>query len=147
VPLIFSAPWMRGPVRCGAPASLIDVPTTVLSAAGIHPPDECEGHDLTPAFEDEPLTPRPYVFGEHKPLGEFHRAVDWRMVTDGRYKYTFNRGDLDELYDLSADPYETRNLIDAPPADVLTELRGALAAWAARTADPLAAEIRTEDCP
>ncbi len=144
VPLIFSAPWIRGAQRSDAPASLIDIPTTILAAAGIEPPPEHEGADLSAALAGGDLPPRRYLFSEHKPLGEFHGAVDWRMVTDGRYKYTWNRGDLDELYDLSADPYETHNLIAEPPAGILRELRRALAEWTVETGDPLATELRAE---
>ena len=138
VPLIFSAPWIDGLRRTDAPASLIDIPSTILSAAGIDPPSEYEGRDLTPAFSGRALPPRPYVFSEHKPLGEFHGAVDWRMVADNRYKYTWNHGDLDELYDLSVDECETDNLLGRPEsAPVLARLRDALRAWMAETADPL----------
>ena len=44
-----------------------------------------------------------------------------------RYKYIFNKGDTDELYDLEQDPWEMKNLIgeDAYSA-VVKELKRAM---------------------
>ena len=138
VPLVFSAPWIAGPHRSDAPASLIDIPSTILAAAGLDVPGEYEGADLTAAFTGRPLPPRPYLFSEHKPLGTFHGGVDWRMVTDGRYKYTWNRGACDELYDLHTDPHELTDLVDTPAAaETLATLRAVLHRWMHETADPL----------
>ena len=49
------------------------------------------------------------------------------------------------MYDLSADPYETFNLIDdAPTEPVVMEYRSALQRWMQETSDPLLATFETE---
>ncbi len=146
VPLIFSAPWIKPGTRCSQAASLIDLPSTILSQAGLTPPAQYQGQDLSAAFDGRGrMKDRPYLFSEFRNLGRFHHAVDWRMATDGRYKYTWNRGDRDELYDLQTDPCETLNLIADPQhGDVLADLRRALGDWMTRTGEPLLGEYEAE---
>ena len=63
------------------------------------------------------------------------------MVTQ-RYKYVYNREQLEELYDLCLDPYELRNLaVEAAFAPLLTQMRGVLREWIKETGD------RTISCP
>ena len=168
VPLIMSAPWISNTGTCSAGASVIDIPATILSAAGIEQPAEYEGVDLTGAFNGTSgLVERDFLFAEMKPLGKWHGIVDWRMVTDNAYKYTWNRDDVDEFYDLAADPYEKNNLIggehalaarkhatrlagsdetdnlirqEAIGAEV-KRFREALANWMRRTSDPLLGSV------
>jgi N-acetylglucosamine-6-sulfatase len=55
--------------------------------------------------------------------------MDYRAVRTDRHKYIhwMHHPDLDELYDLEADPYEMRNLVDDPAsAGVRGELRAEL---------------------
>jgi arylsulfatase A-like enzyme len=57
------------------------------------------------------------------------RTRDWKYVHDPM-------GDLDELYDLSHDPWELRNVAADPAyADVLADLRLKLADWSIQTED------------
>ena len=137
-PLVFSAPWIHGGRRSQAAVSLLDIPSTLLAAVGIAPPAEYRGIDLSPAFSADESLPERMLFAEHKPQGSWNGATDWRMATDNRHKYTWNRGDLDEFYDLSADPYETDNRIfDPASAAEAARLRSELRDWMVRTADPL----------
>ena len=86
-----------------------------------------------------------YRFSEHKPLGEWHRTVEWRLVRGAHFKYVWNQGDLDELYDLQGDPYELSNLIDDPlHHEELVRLRRRLLRWMRETADPLVEHFNGE---
>lgn len=51
-------------------------------------------------------------------------------IRDGKWKFHFNRKGGPELYDLSQDPSESRNLVNEAPA-VVTELTRKLNAWVA----------------
>jgi arylsulfatase A-like enzyme len=146
VPLIMSAPWIKGGTTCRQPASLIDIPSTILSQAGTDAPSEYQGYDLSRFFDgkDHP-NDRKYVFSEFKNEGRFHGACDWRMVTDNAFKYTWNRAERDELYNLTSDPYERHNLTDDTQSQsVLAELRGVLKDWVEETNDPVLAVFQEE---
>jgi arylsulfatase A-like enzyme len=137
VPLIIRPPGGATGIRSDAPASLIDIPSSILSAAGIQAPREYEGIDLLTALENGGrLNGRTHLYSAQAPLGAFHKEVDWRMVTDNRFKYIWNNGDREELYDLQEDPLETRNLADTR-GDLLKGLRVYLLDWMIDSHDPL----------
>jgi arylsulfatase A-like enzyme len=146
VPLVIRAPWIASKRRSNAPASLIDLAPTILSAAGITSPSNYEGSDLSVTFDGGDEIPgREYVFSEHAPLGTFHGETDWRMVTDNRFKYIWNRADRDELYDLLNDPDELSNLAaDSKETETQVRLRHELILWMQRTRDPLVIDIESE---
>ena len=61
------------------------------------------------------------------------RAIRW-----SHYKYVFNSGDLEELYDLAADPHELCNLaVDPASADLLGAGRKKLSHWMEQKGDSL----------
>lgn len=147
VPLVMRYPRrITAGVRSNALVSLVDLAPTLLSIVGEPIPEDMTGIDLSPAFRDgSEFQPAPHRFAEHKPLGEWQNTVEWRLVVDGRFKYVWNQGDLDELYDLEADPYELRNRIDDPDLQSQRRrLRSILREWMARTVDPLLAPFDTE---
>ncbi len=78
-----------------------DVLPTVLGLAGVDIPAEVTGQSLTPCFEDPASIRERTLYWEH--LGR--RAVrrgDWKLVADNGKRW--------ELYDLSSDPAEMRDL-------------------------------------
>ena len=140
VPLVFSAPWLEQDRVSGATVSLLDIMPTLLNQTGGEVSGTFEGCDLSNLLEhgiSDHFDNR-YVFSAHKSLGSFHNTVDWRLVTDNVWKYVWNNGDLDELFDLQADPYETQNLIDSENTEgILRELREILRDQMSHTGDPL----------
>ena len=140
VPMIMRLPGIIHPgLRSQANASLIDILSTILSILGEDIPEDMIGRNLSPTFNDgEEFQTDPYRFSEHKPLGDWHQVVEWRLVTDNHFKYVWNQGDLDEMYDLDVDPYELNNLIAHPDyAEELTRLQERLFSWMIETDDPL----------
>lgn len=129
-PLIFSMPGRipEGKV-CDTPVAGVSIPPTIYSFAGIKPPWEMHGHDLTPLIKN-PNANWPHAtmmvataqtFGSDTnkiPKGEdaLHAGVPWYvMLRDKRYKYVRPLiPDLEELYDLQADPDELNNLAIKP---------------------------------
>jgi arylsulfatase A-like enzyme len=118
VPLIARLPGGKKGVATDAVVSHIDLLPTMLQLTGFEPPPILHGRGLAAALEDPGAIPPGHaLLGFHRfainhdNWGEFYPL---RCITDGRYKLAINMFDTDELYDLATDPYEMRNLIDAP---------------------------------
>jgi arylsulfatase A-like enzyme len=135
VPLLVRAPSAR-PRREGALVSLIDLCPTLLDLAGDPDPETGrDGVSLVPLLQE---TERGMAARRPVLVAEFHGMLlpyTQRMVTDGRWKYVWNMGDLDECYDLAEDPWEQTNLAPARPVRQ-RELQRELLAWMERTGDP-----------
>ncbi len=69
----------------------------------------------------------------HGHYGETHFQ---RQLRHGDYKYVAHLDDLGELYNISADPFETNNLINEPTMQpILGNLQERLRLWMARHED------------
>ena len=107
VPLIAAWPGrIVGGSRVDTPVSLLDLTRTIVDAAGADA-DGIVGDNL---FDPE-LDAGRAVFAEF----EAH-ATDrpGRMVRRGRFKLNYYHGEPQELFNLQADPNETRNLAASP---------------------------------
>ena len=111
-------------------AGTCDLYSTILDAAGVARADaERDGRSLLPLLAgDAPADwPEEAVVEGAGIVDVLHTQ---RMIRRGDLKYVFNAGDVDELYDLAADPAELTNRIDDPGcAAALKEMREALSAW------------------
>ena len=113
--------------------SLADVYPTILDLAGIPCDAEAvQGRSLGPLMRGEAVEWRDRVFVEFNGVNSL--ATSMASVRHGDLKYGWNCSNLDELYDLAADPHETRNLIDDPGyAPQARELREMLGSWMEET--------------
>lgn len=121
----------------------VDVAPTLLSLAGIAPPEEMQGTDLAPVFRGHPDTESPdaaYLFGPNTGFHESELRDDttWRGVVTDRHTYArLPNGDPWLLFDTEADPYQFRNLVyDREYADVRDRLDARLDAFGSRVGDP-----------
>jgi arylsulfatase A-like enzyme len=137
IPLLAYGPGFRGGAVIGELASLIDVPPTVLAAAGVATPATMRGRPLQALAEGNPRGWPQEVFAQ---ISEDHTG---RAVRTRKWKYSVwappeilgDRRDVPGsdryveqcLYDLEADPHERNNLVAAPAyADVRAELAAVL---------------------
>ncbi len=124
VPLLFVLPggWGAGTV-VDAPVSLVDVAPTILDLLGQEVPAELSGLSLLPLMEGRTLAARP-LFAEVASQDGVKRCI-----IEYPWKYIHDFGSVQgELYDLEADPGETRDLVDLEPARAAA-LREKLLTW------------------
>ena len=111
--------------------STLDLAPTFLELAGQAVPDTMLGASLLPLFADEGTPWRDRLLYEYFQEAPGPAVPTMLGVRTERYKYvTYPElaEDIDELYDLEADPYELRNLIADPDyAPLLGELQTTLA--------------------
>jgi len=125
---------IRYPNRIGAglrPSEMvlsIDIAPTMLDLAGMTPPESLHGMSLAPILDGGDPDWRSSFLVEYYSDTVFERIfkMGYKAVRTDRYKY-IKYVDLDgmnELYDLSADPYELRNVINDPRyAETLIEMQ------------------------
>lgn len=125
IPLILAGPGIPADAVRTTPASLLDIPPTILGALGLDPDPAWVGRsliDLARAPDDPGRT----VFSEYHAVASPSGAF---MVTDARWKYHAYVGYPPELFDLAADPMETVNLAHDPAhTAVAAEMRDRLLA-------------------
>jgi choline-sulfatase len=118
VPLLIKLPQnqmagrrVKGRVR------LLDVAPTVLEAAGLAVPSQMQGQSLLRIARTNPDADQPVYSRSDFP----QQAFGWSALESWRAgKYLYIRAPQPELYDLSADPAETRNLAAESKATLAT---------------------------
>lgn len=137
-PLLLRVPGAR-PRTVAAPVENLDIVPTVLDLLGATPPSPPPAAGA--AFEGRSL--RPAVAGEDAALPEarqFAAQGALRSVAGGGLKLVYDLGTRRfALYDLAADPGETRDVLGQHRRE-LQSLRQALSRWLARTEGPAAGD-------
>lgn len=106
VPLIIHWPrgWKHPEDRVNEPASLLDVAPTILDSLGLPRASAMQGRSLIAGKASE-------IYSESLYARNHFGCATLRAVRAGRYKYIDSPSP--ELYDLSSDPRELRNLYAA----------------------------------
>lgn len=147
VPLIIRWPGVTKPgMAIPQMVSNVDTFSTVLAMLGVSAPQNAkqEGLDFTPLLRGEAKPARDILFSQY----DLHNTASARLraARTDRWKYVrrFDAARQDELYDLAADPDETRNLIPANPTLLKQELEAVrqdldrrLREWMRSIDDPL----------
>lgn len=122
--------------------SLVDLAPTLCDLAGATPsgPQPFQGRSLVRNLHGGNAPLATEVFAETNPGDLMNPQLATRMVRRGQWKYVFRPGDVDELYDLAADPDELVNRI-ADARVVRRELWKVLGDWMKTTDDPQSAGI------
>ena len=120
VPFIISYPEVIPKnIKSDKLVSNIDLAPTILDAAGTNFSDPVDGVNLLSLFKEKmPEWREELMVQTH---GHYIEHLG-RAVLYDRYKYIFNEGDMDELYDLTSDPHELNNLINIPKYDNILKI-------------------------
>ncbi|MFP4069064.1 MAG: sulfatase [Verrucomicrobiota bacterium] len=121
VPFVLSGPGITGGWHDEDVMSNTDVLPTLCALTGVTPPGLVHGRDRSQPGSGEDH--RAYAFSYNAINNGANFRLDNFSVMDGRYRVTLYPRTEDgfaEIYDLHADPWETRNLRDDP---ALQELR------------------------
>jgi len=151
IPLQIRGPDFKTQSSCESPVYVHDLAATFLEIGRVDVPETFDSRSLMPFLDPEQGSPTEIditngkcgksgywprsIFGQYH--GDEFGLYSQRMVRTEQYKYVYNGPDIDELYDLEADPAELQNLIDHPEYDaVRREMRQRLIKWMDRTEDP-----------
>jgi len=134
VPMIMSHPSIE-PRAADDFVSLLDLAPTFLDAARIPVSRSFDGRSLLPLLRGSEAKRGEDFFVVQ---GFGHQLPFWqRMIRTKTAKYVLNATDRDEYYDLTNDPWETRNIADSVGAAALSEMKGRLRDWIDRSGDPI----------
>ena len=117
VPLLVRWPTrLKGGAPINSLIQNIDIAPTILDVAGLRAPAHMQGMSIVPLLERAAADWRDRVFYEYYWEMDFPQTPTMFGIRTERYKYIRYHGiwDTNEFYDLSQDPNEMRNLIDAP---------------------------------
>ena len=116
VPMIARCPALFGPRRVEQVVANIDVAPTMLEVAGLTAPAGLAGASMLPLAQGKAVPWRKELLYEYYWERNFPQTPTVHALREDRYKYMHFHGiwDLDELYDLAADPHESRNLLARP---------------------------------
>ncbi|MBT7863308.1 MAG: sulfatase-like hydrolase/transferase, partial [Gemmatimonadetes bacterium] len=130
VPTVLSGPGFTGAGQLPELVSLIDLPPTLLDAAGIDVPDQMQGRSIMPLVRREESVEWPdevFVQISEAQTGRAVRTHRWKYGVDapqddGPRTAGADRYEEQYLYDLAYDPYELTNLIGSQAHDPVAEV-------------------------
>jgi len=123
VPLLIKLPHGRAGRTVESEVQTIDLAPTILEIAGVSAPQSWQGRSLLPLLDGSSEAPRP-AYATSTVIGRAVRTRQWKLIQN-------TQGKNAELYDLTPDPGEHRNLLaDAGRAATVEPLARRLQAWA-----------------
>lgn len=118
VPTAFCGPGFDGSGRVGELVSLVDLPPTLLDAAGLPIPENMAGRSVLPLLRGDKTGFPGEVWAQisESQVGRCVRTKRWKYSVSAPDKNGWKDADSDTyteefLYDLVADPYELTNLV------------------------------------
>ena len=113
VPLIVRGPGIAPGACTSARVGTHELCPTLLDLAGCDPISAPDSRSFAEVLRDPAAHEDAYETGYAEYFGGRY-FVTQRVAWDGPWKFVLNGFDFDELYNLDEDPYELRNLAEAP---------------------------------
>jgi arylsulfatase A-like enzyme len=116
VPLLIKFPHQTTNLVASSPVLNMDIYATVLAGAGLEVPTECDSVSLLSAATHPEQRFREYTVGQFSGF-DVRGLYSQRLIVANGWKYVFNPGGIDELYNLNDDPAELHNLVKSTTAE------------------------------
>jgi len=107
VPLVVAGPGIAAGQRSDALCYLFDVLPTLGKLCGVATPPGSNGREFTAVLKDPSQPARPFLMFGYKSIQKALSDGRWKLI---RYPHV----DRTQLFDLQADPYETKDLSALP---------------------------------
>jgi len=107
VPLIVAGPGIAADKRSDAMCYLFDVMPTLGKLCGVAASKDSQGQEFTAVLKDPSQPARPFLMFGYKTIQKALNDGRWKLI---RYPHV----DRTQLFDLQADPYETKDLSALP---------------------------------
>ena len=131
-PLIFTGPGIKSG-RTSAFAYLLDIYPTICDFVGMASPQGVDGKSLVPVVRGETKSVRESIFTAYQDKQRAVRDDRWKLI-----RYKTPQGPHTQLFDLSRDPHELRNLAeDSEYAETLQRLDSLLVQQRTQLGDPV----------
>jgi arylsulfatase A-like enzyme len=130
-PLVISGPGIK-PGHSNALVYLYDLFPSICDLADVPTPKTAEGMSLMPVVRRQAKVTRPYLFAAYRDFQRMVRDDRWKLIEyfAGGQRHT-------QLFDLSTDPDELRNLAEEKNnADIVDRLRGQMRQLGREFGDP-----------
>ena len=124
VPMLMHCPQLfRAGAKVEQVVANIDIAPTLLAVAGLRAPETMAGRSALPLATGQQIAWRDALLYEYYWERNFPQTPTQHAIRGDRYKYIRYQGvwDIDELFDLQADPLEANNLIFAPGHEGIVE--------------------------
>ena len=120
-------------------SNALDIPATILDAAGVKKPESMRGTSLLPLVYGKSINKYDYVVSETMfARGSTNLGATGRMIRTKKYKYCIydNGENREQLFDMEEDPGEMNNLVyEKKYLMVLRKHRELIEEWAEETND------------
>lgn len=138
VPLVIAGPGIPKGKRVDSLCYLYDLFPTICEVTGIATPPSVEGKSLLPLMRAGGGSLRDSAYFAYRHVQRAIRMNDQKLIL-----YNVDGRQTTQLFDLQADPDETRNLASEPKqAARIAELRARLKRWMRDIDDPLDIDLR-----
>jgi len=139
VPLLLAGPGLPRGRRVEGLHHAHDILPTLCALTGVAAPAAARGRSLLPLLAGDPGAARPSVHAVYRDLQRMVCDGRWKLIRYYRRAETGPGTDRLQLFDLSADPWEMRDLSAEPgQRGQIARLAADLADWQRRVGDPLA---------